>query len=184
MKAWFLNFTVQKLELKLASVLALVTAIIALIVMLWSSFLSQEDNSTVASVSPSKEVNTIARPQSSPPIVIPKAAKPDNAVDRPASKDKATQPKVNPKKTNTPNVIKVVLGQGNYFVQVGAFTQAKLARLMLEKMKKKYHYATIKRKGDKHAVWVGPVIKKSEAVTLKKVLQRKSNIQGYIVKEK
>jgi len=46
---------------------------------------------------------------------------------------------------------------------------------MLGKMRNKYKYAKIKRKTDKHAVWVGPVIKH---------LQRKSNLQGFIVTEK
>ncbi len=183
LRTWFSTYNAQKLELKLAGILAITTACIVLLIVSWSFLSSTTQNSiSDAQTSTNQRVQTIDRPAlpQTPDISkqqnSPKKQAPTLQQKTPSHQKKAT-------KSET-NINKIVLGQGNYFVQVGAFSQAKLARLMLEKMKTKYHYAIIKRKGDKHAVWVGPVIGKTAAASLQKYLQRKSNIQGFIVTEK
>ncbi len=177
---WFSTLNVQKVELKLASVLAIATACIVLLIVSWSFFASTTSNNTSQMQSSThQEVQTIERPTLSQVDI-------SSQQDTTRLKQTQTTAKTLTKKVQAhkKSVNKIILGQGNYFVQVGAFTQAKLARLMLEKMKKKYHYAIIQQKGDKHAVWVGPVVTKADAINLQQHLQRKNNIQGFIVTKK
>ncbi|MDQ6983546.1 MAG: SPOR domain-containing protein [Ghiorsea sp.] len=181
-KSWANTFSVQKIELKVAGALALATACMVLLIVLWSSFFTttpvkhttQTDNLTVKTIdAPNLTRQTQQEHADKTPLLS-------------SQQHIKTQvkPSSNKQQANKLKLIKLILGQGNYYVQVGAFSQAKLARLMLGKMRNKYKYAKIKRKTDKHAVWVGPVITKHDAQTLKKHLQRKSNLQGFIVTEK
>ncbi len=181
MNAWFSVFNAQKAELKFASILAVTTACIVLLIVSWSFLTSTMQNNI-----PEAQTSTNLKVQTTECPILPQTATPSKKSTIPLKKESvdtkiATLHKV---PTSKQSAHKIVLGQGNYFVQVGAFQQEKLARLMLEKIKKKYHYAIIKRKADKHAVWVGPVVTKSDALTLKKHLQRKNNLQGFIVTAK
>jgi len=79
---------------------------------------------------------------------------------------------------------RIVIGRGHFYVQVGAYQQQKLARLMFEKMKRKYKRAKIIAKGKVHAVWVGPVQSRKEAEQLKNRLQRLDHLRGFITSDK
>jgi len=179
--SWLSDFTPQKAELKIASVLALSAICITFTLTLWSFFSTPKSTMRTPAIH-NTEVQTTEHPTYTNLQTEEWTRK---AKERKQVIQKETkQPEQKIIKPQPTQKTKINIGQGNYFVQVGAFKQAKLARLMLEKMKKKYHYAIIKRKADKHAVWVGPVVTKKDALTLKKHLQRKSNLQGFIVTAK
>ena len=177
LQTWFSSFSAQRLELKFASIFALAAAIVVVLILAWTSFFSAPNNQTKTASSPSMAVQTFERPSVPQSTVAAPEAEPNHTplTPKPRPPEKKAEPSI-PKVTLT-------IGQGNYYVQVGAFSQAKLARLMLEKMRKQYKFAKIKQKADKHAVWVGPVITQHDAQTLKKYLQRKSNLQGFIMAE-
>ncbi|HID36397.1 MAG TPA: hypothetical protein EYP39_03315 [Ghiorsea sp.] len=183
LKSWSHTFHAQRIELKIASILALVTACLVMFIVLWSFFTSETPVNNHIS-SPNATVQTIETPaQLREPQHTPLHEKQVNSPAKQQSEK--TPPSAKVYKTQPQQkIVKLVLGKGNYYVQVGAFSQAKLARLMLEKMKQKYKYAKIKPKSNSHAVWVGPVMRKQDAQTLKKHLLRKSNIQGFITIEK
>ncbi len=183
LKSWLHTFHAQRIELKIASILALVTACLVVSIVLWSFFTSETPVTNRISSS-HNAVQTIETPSQL------------RKTQHTPLREKQVKPLTKQKNEKTPSsskaytaqpqqkIVQLVLGKGNYYVQVGAFSQAKLARLMLEKMKQKYKYAKIKPKTNSHAVWVGPVMNKQSAQTLKKHLLRKNNIQGFITTEK
>jgi cell division septation protein DedD len=186
-RSWMTSLDANSGELKLASGLALASVIIVFIIVLWSVFLSAETTNESPDFKGNFTVQTI-----DPPTFKDAKVTPPNKKDTHLSQTN-TPKKATLKKTHLPKQkvaqqqspkSNIVLGQGNYYLQVGAFKQAKLARLMLEKMKRKYQYAKIKKKADKHAVWVGPVVSKANALQLQKYVQRKDNIKGFITVEK
>jgi len=184
-QSWINTFQAQRNELKFASGLALASIIIVCFIVIWSAFLSNDptDSPTVEAFDSS--VQTFERPTlanvGEQPQPIKKAVNPS---PRPIKHTSAIKTASSLKKKTTSHTTSIEIGQGNIYVQVGAFKQAKLARLLLEKMKKKYKFAKIKQKVSGHAVWVGPVITKTDALVLQKQLQRKDNIQGFITTEK
>jgi cell division septation protein DedD len=178
--AWFESLKAQNHELKLASGMALASVIIILLLVFWSLFITNEQTADIPEFTQSAAVQTIEPPKLAVQQPIKAKQHQASAKQQPQSK-----PKIKTKQHKTSTVKnKIILGQGNYYLQVGAFKQAGLARLMLEKMKKKYQYAKIKQKADKYAVWVGPVVSKGDALKLQKYVQRKDNIKGFITVEK
>jgi len=201
-RSWLTTLHAQSSELKLASGLALASVIIILMIVLWSLFFSADEVKQTPDFNHNARVETIELPTLTKPL---KTKTNKTEVSKPAKKKSAPQKALAKKmnavtahpakpsvsKSSTPSPRKnsgkttsIVLGQGNYYLQVGAFKQAKLARLMLEKMKRKYHDAKIKQKADKYAVWVGPVVTQDDAKQLQKYVQRKDNIKGFITTEK
>ena len=196
-RSWLTTLHAQTNELKLASGLALASVIIVLITVLWSLFFSANEAKQAPDFKHNARVETIEPPTLTTPSKTKMnesktsetqtnktgAKKEANAQKPLVKKAKTSSPKPSPR-NNTGKTMNITLGQGNYYLQVGAFKQAKLARLMLEKMKRKYHDAKVKQKGDKYAVWVGPVVTLTDAKQLQKYVQRKDNIKGFITTEK
>ena len=189
-RTWLTTLRAQGHELKLAGGLALASVIIVFAIVLWSLFFKPDGIKQVPSVSYNTKVETVALPKLHNMTSEPVRAKPAKAKqDSPtivAKKKKvaSSQAPASHAKKSMGKITNITLGQGNYYLQVGAFKQVKLARLMLEKMKHQYHYVKIRKKGDKHAVWIGPVITLNDAKQLQTYVQRKNNIKGFITIEK
>jgi len=75
---------------------------------------------------------------------------------------------------------RIVVGKGNFYVQVGAFKQTKLAHAMYKKMQRKYKYTRIVSQSNIHMIWVGPVATKAEALLLKTNIHKQYGIKGFI----
>jgi cell division septation protein DedD len=173
--AWLNSLKAKNNELKLASGMALASVIIIFLIVLWSVFDTDKSKTEQPDFKENSKVQIHERP----------TLEKQQSADKNKSKPKKIANTKVAQKSQTPTTKnKIILGQGNYYLQVGAFKQAGLARLMLEKMKNKYQYAKIKKKADKHAVWIGPVITKSDALQLQKYVQRKDNIKGFVTVEK
>ena len=187
-RTWLTTLHAQGHELKLAGGLALASAIIVFAIVLWSLFFEPDGIKQVPSVSYNTKVETVALPKlhnmtSEPVKAKPAKAKQDSpTID--AKKKKVTPASAAHSKKSMGKKTSFTLGQGHYYLQVGAFKQVKLAHLMLEKMKHQYHYVKTRKKGDKHAVWIGPVITLNDAKQLQTYVQRKNNIKGFIITDK
>ncbi len=172
------NFSAKKGELKFAIIFALIATIILTAVVLWASFFQHDEQAT--EIKKSSAIQVIQRPETTTqPRQKDEIPNQQKTISKPIEKEVAK-----PATKTSHHTSQIVMGQGNLFVQVGAFKQAELARLMLEKMKAKYKYAKIFPKANSYAVWVGPVITRNDADKLKKHIQRQDNIKGFVTSEK
>lgn len=165
---WLQSFMANANEQKYSVMIASVAAVAIASIVIWSTFFHEEQVES----SPLKKtlsVQVAQKPQ------LPK----DTTIPSPATA-RATASK--PKQVVLHK--QLVIGQGNLYVQVAAFKQPNLARLSFEKMTAQYKHAKIINRSGLHMVWVGPVITKKDAEILKKHIQRRNNIRGFIVSEK
>ncbi len=185
-KAWLLNFQLRKTELKVASVLAISSICAALLVVLWVS-LAPSNISKTPAVSTQQTTMVYTQPQ--PDFFQTQDQTKNHTLQSTHQKTAPTKPErylasEAPRQPEKKHVTQLNIGKGTYYVQVGAFNQAKLAQKLFEKVKHQYKHAKIKFKVDKYAVWVGPVLSRSDASILKKHLQQKNNLKGFIVRDK
>jgi len=180
--SWLQSFQTQSKESKAAMVIALIATIVVTTVVIWTSFFKNSSDVSLDNTTVDKSIHITEKPN----LQVPTTLETNKPIVRQAQKTQSVQPKPQTKTAIKPqrNKQQIVLGQGNYYVQVGAVKQSKLARLMLEKMKTKYRYAKIVAKPQAHAVWVGPVVTRQEASKLKKIIQQRDNIQGFITTKK
>ncbi|OIP98577.1 MAG: hypothetical protein AUK35_10900 [Zetaproteobacteria bacterium CG2_30_46_52] len=202
LSTWIQNLTANTKELKIAAIVAILTTLALASTLFYSIFFTEqpaptthiENNQHLVQITPrpnlpqkaaSSTSNAVSTQTPTPAREKPMAAKPETPVMPAVTKSPtpATASKVEAPATQPATTQKIILGQGLYYVQVGAFKEPKRARLMLKKMKDKYKHATATPKGDKYIVWVGPVVSKDDANRLKTHLLRKENIVGFVVKE-
>jgi len=158
-------------ELKLSIVFAIIATIIVCAAATWSIFFSKP-------IKPS------------PPITLNNQSvsiteKPKGLQQSATHTSRTQNTKVSHNnKIVVPSHNKVLIGKGNFFVQVGAFKEVVRARTTYEKMRKTYKRAQIMPKSGYYAIWVGPVRSKREAETLQKQILKRYNIKGFITSEK
>lgn len=190
LSAWIHPISASSKELKIASLVAISTIIALVVAFVWSIFMP--DDTTTTTLAPSYAV-VVTPPHSSTlkPIETQSGETPRKSASQQAPESShatITSPELSPTKAKpalakqAANQQKIILGQGLYYVQVGAFAQPKLARLMLEKMKRKYKHAVATPKADQYMIWIGPVVSRNDAETLKKYILRHDNIAGFIIK--
>jgi len=180
---WLQTVAANAPERKIALIVAGVATFALAGSLIWSLFSSSPNSVTAPNIPTAVQViekpKTIATQQrievKEPAQIVsekPKQAKPIIT----QTKQQEVKPTLTKKK--------VVVGKGNLYVQVGAFKQPNLARLLYEKMTKKYKRAKIILRSNMYVVWVGPVVTYKEAATLKQNIQRRENIKGFIVSDK
>ncbi len=169
------SLAANKPELKLASIIASIATVAVVSTTIWISFFSDDDKTHTPERQP------VAVEVTEKPAVPPLVKKPET--DTPTISN-ATIPQKELSIQKTPPPKQVVVGQGDLYVQVGAFKQLNLARTLLKKMKKKYKRAEIFTKSNLHLVWVGPVATKEEALRLSTNIERYDQIKGFITSKK
>ena len=158
-------------ERKFSIIIATIATFAVLTTVIWNTFFSP--STTTSSTPP---VNHSVSITEKPPSL--QRAPLHNATNKQTT-HKQLLPPVTAKKNN-----KVTVGKGKLYVQVGAFKEVKGAKIIYEKMRKRYKRAQIMPKSGYYAVWVGPVQSKSEAETLKRQILKRYKIKGFITSEK
>ena len=105
-------------------------------------------------------------------------------VEKPVIKPVTKTPEKIPKQKKNVLTKQVIVGQGNLYIQVGAFKKLNLANKMLHKMESVYKRAEIIKKSKLYMVWVGPVETKEEALLLDKNIRKHDGIKGFITSKK
>lgn len=165
------NLLTSASELKLSIVLAVIATVIVCATAIWSVFFSKptKTNPPIAlhnqSVSITEKPKSLQKPSTQPSHIQSTTLSHNN-------------------KTTASNNHKVLIGKGDFFVQVGAFKEVVRAKATYEKMRKTYKRAQIMPKSGYYAIWVGPVRSKREAETLQKQILKRYNIKGFITTEK
>ncbi|MDX8387798.1 MAG: SPOR domain-containing protein [Ghiorsea sp.] len=174
------SFITSASEQKYSAILATLVTIAVAITVIWVSFFSKGNTSesTKSPVAQPLAVQITEKPnikQLPDPTPTPHTKKAHNKTNH--AKKVASPQRKTPEK-------QVIIGQGKLYVQVGAFKEAKGASLTVRKMKARYKRAKVTIKSGFHLVWVGPVATKAEAESLKRHIQRRDHIRGFITSEK
>ncbi len=196
------SFTANTKELKLASIIAILASFALAFSVLWLSISTPEHQpapttatvQVIEKVQPQNIKHTTAIEPYSQNITHTKEKQPTASIApyQQTIQIKATntiqapqqprQTNISPTQSKQPTTrIKIIMGKGTFYIQVGAYQKKNLAQRMHQKMKQQYKRAKIVTKGDMYAVWVGPVATKSEVSALKKRLLRLNKLEGFIV---
>jgi cell division septation protein DedD len=172
------SFIANASEQKYSVIIATVATVAVASTVVWTSFFSVDNTTGTAATSLQQPaaIKVTEKPliKTSAKHSYQPAAQPVNTAPKAPKQARLEQTKKSvPKK-------QVVIGQGNLYVQIGAFKQSKGAHLSLKKMQKKYKRAKIVTKSNLHLVWVGPVVTRQEAERLQKHIQQRDNIKGFI----
>ncbi|MDQ6989603.1 MAG: SPOR domain-containing protein [Mariprofundaceae bacterium] len=203
---WLQTYAANTTEIKLAGMLALLASLIILVVSIIWFIPSSAEHETATPTMPT-EVATIEKPSFSQPVIatvspynnilngysaaqqqIPSSSINPYATNITQAIAPAQKTAVQPKRKVTPapakaSALKITVGKGHLYIQVGAFQKKALANIMYKKMQQHYKRAKVVDKGGIYAVWVGPVASKAQALALKKRILRVDKLTGFTVSE-